>query len=46
MGGAACVLAAVWFGLKLAAMGVQVQPIYLRLGILPVQASGEYPRAL
>jgi MFS family permease len=35
IGGAVCIAAAIWFGLRLASLRVLVRPIYVRLGILP-----------
>jgi MFS family permease len=40
VGGAVCLVAAVWFSLKLPALRERVRPIYERLGIIPEVAEG------
>jgi MFS family permease len=40
VGGACCILAALWFASALPAIRSSVRPIYVRLGILPEMASG------
>ena len=38
LGGASCLLAAIWFGTKLPLLRSLVRPIYIERGILPVPA--------
>jgi MFS family permease len=40
LGGACCILGALWFASALPAIRVAVRPIYVRLGILPEVATG------
>jgi MFS family permease len=40
VGGACCIVGALWFASALPAIRVAVRPIYVRLGILPEMASG------